>query len=104
MGHQNKINQKHVDFVLCDPNSFTPLLVIDLDDSSHMRKDRQGRDAFVDAALDAAGLPILHVSAQHAYAPAEVRALITDRLNGDPGRHAVERDNGASAVPGRYNH
>jgi hypothetical protein len=98
----NRINRKHVDFVLCDPTSFSPLLVIELDDSSHDREDRQERDAFVDAALDAAGLAILHISVQHAYAPAEVRALITDRLNGGPGRHAAERDYGASPVPARH--
>ena len=101
--HLNRINRKHVDFVLCDANSFTPLLVIELDDSSHEREDRQERDAFVDTALDAAGLPILHVSVQHAYAPAEVRALITDRLNGDPGRHEGRLEDGTSRVPGSYN-
>lgn len=83
MGHKNRINQEHVDFVLCDPNALTPLLAIELDDSSHARIDRQERDAFVDAALDSADLPILHVSAQHAYAPAEVRTLIHGRLNAD---------------------
>jgi very-short-patch-repair endonuclease len=77
----NRINCKHVDFVLCDSTSFTPLLVIELDDSSHEREDRQERDAFVDAALDAAGLPILHVSVQHAYASADLRVQIYGHLN-----------------------
>ena len=81
--HLSRIDRKHVDFVLCDPNVFAPVLIIELDDSSHERDDRQTRDAFVDAALDAAGLPILHVSVQHAYVPAEVRTLIHDRLNAD---------------------
>ncbi len=67
----------HVDFVLCDPDALTPLLVIELDDSSHERTARRDRDAF----LGAAGLPILHVAARHAYAPTEIRALINDRLN-----------------------
>jgi len=79
-GHKNRINQKHVDFVLCTANDLTPQLVIELDDSSHTRRDRQERDAFIDAALAAAGLPILHVQAQRTYAPAELRAMVEDRM------------------------
>jgi Protein of unknown function (DUF2726) len=78
--YRNRIDRKHVDFVLCAPDDLTPLLVIELDDGSHARRDRRERDAFVDAALGAAGLPILHVPAQHAYAPAELRTLIDDQL------------------------
>ncbi len=79
--HLSRIDRKHVDFVLCDPASFSPLLVIELDDSSHARLDRQERDAFVDAALDAAGLAILHVPAQRAYTPADLRLQIYGRLD-----------------------
>jgi hypothetical protein len=81
--YRNRISQKHVDFVLCAPDDLTPLLVIELDDSSHARLDRRERDACVDAALGAAGLPILHVPAQHAYAPAELRALLDDHLTSE---------------------
>lgn len=78
--YRSKINQKHVDFVLCTANDLTPQLVIELDDSSHVRWDRRERDIFIDAALAAAGLPILHVQAQRAYAPAELRAMVEDRM------------------------
>jgi very-short-patch-repair endonuclease len=80
--YRNKIDRKHVDFVLCDLTSFSPLLVIELDDSSHEREDRQERDAFVDAALEAAGLPILRMPVQHAYTPAELRVQIYGHLDG----------------------
>jgi very-short-patch-repair endonuclease len=59
--HFNRIAAKCVDFVLCDGATLTPRLVIELDDASHQRPDRQQRDAFVDAVLQAARLPILHV-------------------------------------------
>jgi very-short-patch-repair endonuclease len=42
-------------------------LVIELDDKSHDDEERQTRDAFVDRALGAAGLPILHLSARRTY-------------------------------------
>lgn len=65
-GHQNRVDRKHVDFVLCDEES-RPVLVIELDDSSHEREDRRERDSFVDRVLKAAGLPILHVRCRRSY-------------------------------------
>jgi len=51
-------------------------LCIELDDASHGRPDRQVRDEFLDAALLAAGLPLLRVRAKKAYNLAELRAQI----------------------------
>ncbi len=85
--HRNRIDRKHLDFVLCSPADFVPALAIELDDSSHERFDRRRRrDAFVDSALAAAGLPILRVPVRLVYDPAELRAQIDERLrrNGFP--------------------
>ncbi len=56
----NRIKAKHVDFVLCDPEMHVKL-IIELDDYTHGRADRQERDAFVDAALTSAGYKIVHI-------------------------------------------
>ena len=66
-GHFNRISQKHVDFVLCAPDLLRPMLVIELDDSSHDSPEAQIRDNVKDAALKAAGLPILRIPAQQTY-------------------------------------
>jgi very-short-patch-repair endonuclease len=58
--HFNKICSKHVDFLLYDTTADEPKLIIELDDRSHDRADRQERDTFVDQALQQAGIPILH--------------------------------------------
>lgn len=58
--HFNKICSKHVDFVLFDEKINAPKLVIELDDRSHDRADRQKRDFFVDKAFHQSGIPILH--------------------------------------------
>jgi very-short-patch-repair endonuclease len=100
--HRNRIHRKHVDFVLCAPDDLTPLLAIELDDGSHARLDRRARDACVDAALGAAGLPILHVPAQHAYAPAELRTLIDDHLNDGLSHQQAEWEDAAGSVAGGY--
>jgi hypothetical protein len=46
--YTNKIDRKHVDFILCDPATVQPILGIELDDKSHQRQDRQERDEFVE--------------------------------------------------------
>ena len=79
-GHFNKIQSKHVDFLLCDSKFVKPVLVIELDDSSHKRADRRERDEFLNQALDDAGLPILHVPVQASYDRAALRADIQQAL------------------------
>jgi hypothetical protein len=78
--HINRVISKHVDFVLCDRQNIAPLLVIELDDASHEREDRKERDAFLDKALAAASLPILHVPAKRTYVPKELADLIQQKL------------------------
>ena len=60
--YMNKIQSKHVDFVLCD-KKLVARLIIELDDNSHTSQKREERDKFVDAAVKAAGYRILHVRA-----------------------------------------
>ena len=77
----NKINRKHVDFVLCKPDDLTVLCVIELNDKSHQRKDRQDRDDFLVEACRSAGLPLIMFEAQHAYSPTEISAKIAEALS-----------------------
>ena len=51
----------HLDFVLADAGTLEPMLVVELDDSSHLREKVKQRDTFKDAALSAARVPILRV-------------------------------------------
>lgn len=65
--YQNKIQSKHVDFLICDKENIKPLLVVELDDSSHLRLDRITRDILVDRIFESAQLPILHIKASANY-------------------------------------
>jgi hypothetical protein len=76
-----RIGQKHVDFVLAGREEVRPLLVIELDDSSHQRKDRIERDAFVDEALATAGLPILRVVCAQQYDAGRIGRSILERID-----------------------
>lgn len=57
----NKVIQKSVDFVLVDKINFETKLVIELDDFTHLRRNRIDRDSFVDSSLKSAGIAIVHV-------------------------------------------
>jgi len=78
---RNRIQSKHVDFVICEPKYLKPILVVELDDSSHDEPDRQDRDRFVDKALGAGGIAILHVPAKSAYIPAEIAKMVSEKIN-----------------------
>lgn len=76
----NRINAKHFDFVLCSPTDLSVLCVIELNDASHARKNRQDRDDFLAAACKVARLPLVVVQARAAYSPIELSRLIAEAL------------------------
>jgi len=80
--YRNKIDRKHVDFLICDPQTMSPRLGIELDDASHRRPDRQQRDRFVDQVFEAAGLPLVRFAAQATYNPANIQAKLMPFLEG----------------------
>jgi hypothetical protein len=96
--HHNRIDRKHLDFVICDPD-LAPMVAVELDDSSHNGDERRERDEFVDQALAAAQFPIIHVRAKRGYQLDEVRELLSpyvtieasSRVEVVDGDHAIGR-------------
>ena len=80
--YNNRVDRKHVDFLLCDPKTLKPILGIELDDKSHQRADRQERDDFVNHVFDAAKLPLMHVSVQRSYSQSELKSKLSVYLSG----------------------
>lgn len=74
--HQNRINSKHVDFVLCTVDTVRPLAAVELDDASHDRPDRADRDDFLNEAFHAATLPLYRFAARRQYDLREVAEAI----------------------------
>ena len=77
--YRNKIDRKHVDFLLCDPQTARPLVGIELDDKSHQRPDQQERDQFVDGVFAAALLPLVHIPVQSHYPTAKLNAFLRQK-------------------------
>lgn len=76
----NRLNQKHVDFLLVTTTDLSPVAGVELDDSSHQREDRVSRDKFVDEIFAAGKLPLLHVTAKSSYNTSELRELVASTI------------------------
>jgi hypothetical protein len=77
--YTNKIDRKHVDFLLCDPKTVQPLAGIELDDKSHRRQDRMERDEFVDKVFAAADLPLVRFPVRKSYSVSDLRDRIFNK-------------------------
>lgn len=80
--HNNQILCKHVDFLLCDKGTLEPLLVVELDDSSHRKEDHVERDKFKDATFTAVGLPFLRIELQEEYDTRQLWEKVQEKLSG----------------------
>lgn len=78
--YQNRIQPRHIDFVVCDKKQIAPLIAIELDDSSHSRPERVARDQFVEKAFADAGLPLLRFPVKSGYVTADLAREVIDAL------------------------
>ena len=76
----NRIQSKHLDFVVCDPTDLSVQFVVELDDSSHQQSRRQTRDEFLNKALAAAGVPVFHFPVKRTYSAQDIRGIIFEQL------------------------
>lgn len=74
------IDEKSVDFVICDKAYLKPLLAIELDDKSHEKEDRIQRDLSVEQILKEAGMPLLRIQNNGSFDKEEVRNLLLENL------------------------
>lgn len=72
----NKINRKHVDFLICDRETMRPIFGIELDDSSHQRQDRMDRDDFVNELFKSAGLHLIRINNKKTYTISEITEML----------------------------
>lgn len=79
-GYRSKINKKTVDFVIFEKQYLKPIIVIEYDDKTHYRKNRQIRDSFVDRVLKASEIDIIHIKYQQNINFEEMKNKINDIL------------------------
>lgn len=90
--YTNKIDRKHVDFLLCNPRTMRPLLGIELDDSSHQKSSRQERDRFVEKVFATANLPLFRQPVRSTYNVHELTLTLRQQagLNGEAKQVSLE--------------
>jgi very-short-patch-repair endonuclease len=72
----NKIQHRHVDFLLCDKKYLSPVAVIELDDPTHETDKSIKKDEFKDKLFFEAGLPIYRQKLQKDYNSKKIAAEI----------------------------
>lgn len=75
----NAYSRMSGDFVVCTPD-LRAIAVIELDDKTHERADRQAADAKKTAILQAAGVPLYRYSVKSLPSVAELRRLIVPAI------------------------
>ena len=76
----NKLRGRSLDFVVCDPATLRPMVAIELDDSTHDRRDRRARDDDVERLLSAAGLPLVRFKCRRTYHTQSVADAVLPHL------------------------
>lgn len=79
--HWNRVQAKRIDFLLCDKRTLTPLVAVELDDSSHDSPNRIERDNFVDEACASAGLAILHFRVRKYFDRQEIGRILQSTIS-----------------------
>ena len=79
-----KLNHKHVDFLLCDPNSLKPVLAIELEDASYPESDQSENDEIFEAVFSASLLPLVKVQAQDSYNISELARTFREAIENTP--------------------
>lgn len=74
------INQKSVDFLICDLKTTKPLLAIELDDKTHILGGRQARDFEERRIFEIAGLPLLRKKPRENYDVSELTQEIDSKI------------------------
>lgn len=79
-GALSHINQKSVDFVICDKAYLKPLIAIELDDKSHEKDDRVKRDTEVESIFNDAGLTLLRFNNNGSFNKEEIKSSVLGKL------------------------
>jgi len=91
MSYFRSISQYHIDFTLCDPITFKPVICIELDDPSHERDDRIKRDEKVNKIFADINLPLLRIKTERKYNVENLRSLIYRNIRRDDGEYLIQK-------------
>jgi hypothetical protein len=76
----NRVAAQRVDFVLCDQATLSPVVAIELDDSTNYPRDRADREVFMNELFRVIGVALIRHRVQPAYDTAAIERWIDAAL------------------------
>jgi hypothetical protein len=94
----NKIFRKHVDFLLCDPQTFAPSFGVEIVKPISRNSAREA-DKFIDELFIDAGIPLVHIPSSEKYEAADIVALFQLAVAKVGGTASLRIDQPTDTVP-----
>jgi hypothetical protein len=94
----NKFFRKHVDFLLCDPKSFTPAFGIEILKPVAQNGSRES-DKFMEELFTDAGIPLVHIPSSQNYDASDIIALFQLAVAKIGGTTLLRVDRPSDTVP-----
>ena len=76
----NRVAAQQVDFVLCDQTTLSPVVAIELDDSTNYPRDRADREVFMNELFRTIGVALIRHRVQMAYDPDAIERWVDAAL------------------------
>ena len=94
----NKFFRKHVDFLLCDPQTMTPAFGVELLRQISKNEARE-LDKFMDELFTDAGLPLVHVPSNETYDLSDIVVLFQLAMTKIDGTTSLRESHASDSVP-----
>jgi len=94
----NKFFRKHVDFLLCDPQTVAPAFGVEIVRPISKNEARES-DKYIEDLFVGAGLPLVHVPSGENYDPSDIVSLFQLALTKIGGTASLRLDNSSDSVP-----
>lgn len=83
-GRFEAINKYRADYLAVNKANYEPILIIELNDSTHLWKNRKSRDITVESALESCKIPYLNIEIKDILKPVKLNELIQSYLESAP--------------------
>ncbi|CDT64834.1 putative topoisomerase zinc finger protein [Vibrio coralliirubri] len=77
----NKISRSYFDFVVCDPRTLEPRVIIELDNGKELNKGKVDREKLLIHVCKSAGLPLIGASIKHSYQVSRLKRLLAAHID-----------------------
>ena len=94
----NKFFRKHVDFLLCDPQSLAPAFGVEIVRPISKNEARES-DKFIEELFIGAGLPLVHVPSSETYDPSDIVSLFQLAVTKIGGTASLRVESASDSVP-----